>query len=175
MIPTSPNACAAFASRKRAVICTSRWAGTCRLDAIQAAVLRVSCRTWKTWNRQRAEHASTYDRLFTQAGLFTPTADSPIRPIAVAPNAHHVYHQYVIRALRRDELRTFLAGKKIGTEIYYPIPLHLQPVFTYLGYSKGDLPEAERAAQEVLALPMFPELRHEEQQWAVENIAEFYS
>jgi dTDP-4-amino-4,6-dideoxygalactose transaminase len=98
-----------------------------------------------------------------------------VRPIALAPHAHHVYHQYVIRAMRRDELREFLAGKKIGTEIYYPIPLHLQPVFTYLGYSKGDLPEAERAAQEVLALPMFPELRQDEQQWVVENIAEFYS
>jgi dTDP-4-amino-4,6-dideoxygalactose transaminase len=107
--------------------------------------------------------------------LFIPTADSPVRPIALAPHAHHVYHQYVIRAMRRDELREFLAGKKIGTEIYYPIPLHLQPVFTYLGYSKGDLPEAERAAQEVLALPMFPELRQDEQQWVVENIAEFYS
>jgi len=147
----------------------------CRLDAIQAAILRVKLPHVETWNRRRAEHAATYDRLLTQAGLFTPTADSPVRPIALAPHAHHVYHQYVIRAQRRDGLRDFLAGKKIGSEIYYPIPLHLQPVFNYLGYSKGDLPEAERAAQEVLALPMFPELRQEEQQWVVENIAEFYS
>jgi len=147
----------------------------CRLDAIQAAILRVKLPHVETWNRQRAEHAGTYDRLFTQAGLFTPTADSPVRPIALAPHAHPVYHQYVIRAQRRDELRDFLAVKKIGTEIYYPIPLHLQPVFNYLGYAKGDLREAERAAQEVLALPMFPELRQEEQQWVVESIAEFYS
>ena len=147
----------------------------CRLDAIQAAILRVKLPHVETWNRQRAEHAATYDRLFTQAGLFTPTADSPARPIALAPYAHHVHHQYVIRARRRDELRQFLADKKIGTEIYYPIPLHLQPVFSYLGYAKGDLPEAERAAQEVLALPMFPELRQEEQQWVVESIADFYS
>jgi dTDP-4-amino-4,6-dideoxygalactose transaminase len=147
----------------------------CRLDAIQAAILRVKLPHVETWNRQRAEHAATYDRLLTQAGLFTPTADSPARPIALAPLAHHVYHQYVIRARHRDELREFLAGKKIGTEIYYPIPLHLQPVFSYLGYAKGDLPEAERAAREVIALPMFPELRQEEQQWVVESIAEFYS
>ncbi len=147
----------------------------CRLDAIQAAILRVKLPHVEKWNRQRAQHAATYDRLLTQAGLFTPTADSPVRPIARAPLAHHVYHQYVIRARRRDELRQFLADKKIGTEIYYPIPLHLQPVFSYLGYAKGDLPEAERAAREVLALPMFPELRHEEQQWVVESIAGFYS
>ena len=147
----------------------------CRLDAIQAAILRVKLPHVEMWNRQRAEHAATYDRLFTQAGLFTPTADSPVRPIAVAPHAHHAYHQYVIRSRRRDELREFLTAKKIGTEIYYPIPLHLQPAFSSLGYAKGDLPEAERAAQEVLALPMFPELRQEEQQWVVENIAEFYS
>jgi dTDP-4-amino-4,6-dideoxygalactose transaminase len=147
----------------------------CRLDAIQAAVLRVKLPHVEIWNRQRAEHAATYDRLFTQGGLFSPTADAPMRPIAVAPHAHHVYHQYVIRAQRRDQLRQFLGDKKIGTEIYYPIPLHLQPVFVYLGYGEGDLPEAERAAQEVLALPMFPELRQDEQQWVVESIAEFYS
>jgi dTDP-4-amino-4,6-dideoxygalactose transaminase len=81
----------------------------------------------------------------------------------------------VIRVQRRDDLRQFLATRKVGTEIYYPIPLHLQPVFRYLGYQEGDLPEAERAAREVLALPMFPELRPEEQQWVIENIAEFYS
>jgi dTDP-4-amino-4,6-dideoxygalactose transaminase len=147
----------------------------CRLDAIQAAILRVKLPHVEVWNRQRAEHAAAYDRLFTQAGLFAPTADAPVRPIAVAPHAHHVYHQYVIRATRRDELRQFLADRKIGTEIYYPIPLHLQPVFSYLGYREGDLPEAERAAREVLALPMFAELRQEEQQWVVENISEFYS
>jgi dTDP-4-amino-4,6-dideoxygalactose transaminase len=147
----------------------------CRLDAIQAAVLRVKLPHLDTWNRERAEHAATYDRLFTQSGLLSPTADSPVRTLVILPNAHHVYHQYVIRAQRRDQLRQFLAERKIGTEIYYPIPLHLQPVFSYLGYQEGDLPEAERAAREVLALPMFPELRQEEQQWVVESIAEFYS
>ena len=147
----------------------------CRLDAIQAAILRVKLPHVEAWNRLRAKHAATYDRLFTQAGLFSPTAGSPVRPIAVATPAHHVYHQYVIRATRRDELRQFLSDRKIGTEVYYPIPLHLQPVFSYFGYREGDLPEAERAAREVLALPMFAELRQDEQQWVVENISEFYS
>ena len=147
----------------------------CRLDAIQAAVLRVKLPHVETWNRKRAGHAATYDRLLTQSGLITATGDSPVRVLARAPHAHHVYHQYVIRARRRDELRQFLTDRKIGTEIYYPIPLHLQPVFAYLGYREGDLPESERATREVLALPMFPELTQDEQQWVVESIAEFYS
>jgi dTDP-4-amino-4,6-dideoxygalactose transaminase len=147
----------------------------CRLDAIQAAVLRVKLPHIETWNRERAEHAATYDRLLTQSGLLSPTMNSPVRRLVTLPNAHHVYHQFVIRSQRRDDLRQFLAQRKIGTEIYYPIPLHLQPVFNCLGYQEGDLPEAERAAREVLALPMFPELRPEEQQWVVESIAEFYS
>lgn len=147
----------------------------CRLDAIQAAVLRVKLPHVETWNRKRREHAAAYDLLLTQSGLISATADSPVRVLARSPHAHHVYHQYVIRAQRRDELRQFLTDRKIGTEIYYPIPLHLQPVFAYLGYREGDLPESERAAREVLALPMFPELTDEEQQWVVESIAEFYS
>jgi dTDP-4-amino-4,6-dideoxygalactose transaminase len=147
----------------------------CRLDAMQAAILRVKLPHVEAWNRLRAEHAETYHRLFLQAGLFSATADAPVRAISVAPNAHHVFHQYVIRAQRRDELRRFLSARKIGTEIYYPIPLHLQPVFSYLGYRDGDLPEAERAAREVLALPMFAELRQDEQQWVVESISDFYS
>ena len=147
----------------------------CRLDAIQAAVLRVKLPHLETWNRKRREHAAAYDLLLTQSGLISATGDSPVRVLSRSPHAHHVYHQYVIRAQRRDELRQFLTDRKIGTEIYYPIPLHLQPVFAYLGYREGDLPESERAAREVLALPMFPELTDEEQQWVVESIAEFYS
>jgi dTDP-4-amino-4,6-dideoxygalactose transaminase len=146
-----------------------------RLDAIQAAILRVKLPHIEKWNRQRRERAATYDRLLTQSGLTSLTDDAPIRVLATDSNAHHVFHQYVVRAQRRDELRQFLAGRKIGTEVYYPIPLHMQPVFTYLGYREGDLPEAERAAREVLALPMFPELSEDEQQWVVECVAEFYS
>ena len=147
----------------------------CRLDAIQAAVLRVKLPHVETWNLKRREHAAAYDLLLTQSGLISATGDSPVRVLTRSPHAHHVYHQYVIRAQRRDELRQFLTDRKIGTEIYYSIPLHLQPVFAYLGYREGDLPESERAAREVLALPMFPELTDEEQQWVVESIAEFYS
>ena len=147
----------------------------CRLDAIQAAVLRVKLPHVETWNRKRRERATSYDRLLTQSGLISATGDSPVRVLARSPHAHHVYHQYVIRAQRRDQLRQFLADRKISTEVYYPIPLHLQPVFAYLGYCEGDLPESERAAREVLALPMFPELTEGEQQWVVESIAEFYS
>jgi dTDP-4-amino-4,6-dideoxygalactose transaminase len=147
----------------------------CRLDAIQAAILRVKLPHVEKWNQQRRERAATYDRLLTQSGLTSATMDSPIRPLGTTPHAQHVYHQYVVRAKRRDDLRQFLADRKIGTEIYYPIPIHLQPAFAYLGYREGDLPESERAARDVVALPMFPELTDEEQQWVVESIAEFYS
>jgi len=160
----------------------------CRMDAIQAAVLRVKLPHVESWNQQRRDRAATYDQLFTKAGLvsqvrglgvevrsLTPEVHSPLTLPHTSPHAHHVFHQYVIRALRRDELRRFLTERKIGTEIYYPLPLHLQPCFAYLGYREGDLPESERAAREVLALPMFPELTEDEQQWVVQSIAEFYS
>jgi dTDP-4-amino-4,6-dideoxygalactose transaminase len=147
----------------------------CRMDAIQAAILRVKLPHIETWNQQRRQLAATYDRLLADAGLLSKTSDSRVRPLQTSPHAFHVFHQYVIRVHRRDELRQFLGGRKIGTEIYYPIPLHLQPCFTYLGYTAGELPESERAAGEVLALPMFPELTEAEQKWVVESIAEFCS
>jgi dTDP-4-amino-4,6-dideoxygalactose transaminase len=146
-----------------------------RLDAIQAAILRVKLPHLETWNQQRRARAATYDRLFTQSGLTAATADAAVRILGTSPHAHHVFHQYMIRAQRRDDLRAFLAARNIGSEIYYPLPLHLQPAFAYLGYREGDLPESERAAKQVLALPMFPELTEAEQQWVVESIAEFYS
>jgi dTDP-4-amino-4,6-dideoxygalactose transaminase len=145
----------------------------CRLDAIQAAVLRVKLPHVENWNQQRRQRAATYDRLLAAAGLLSK--DSPITVLKTSAPAFHVFHQYVVRARRRDELRKFLADRKIGTEIYYPLPLHLQTCFAYLGYSAGDLPESERAAREVLALPMFPELTEAEQQWVVESVAEFCS
>ncbi len=147
----------------------------CRMDAIQAAILRVKLPHVETWNRQRRQRAATYDRLLAAAGLVSKKSDSRVTPLQTSPHAFHVFHQYVIRARRRNELREFLSDRKIGTEIYYPIPLHLQPCFAYLGYSVGDLPEAERAAREVLALPMFPELTEAEQKCVVESLAEFYS
>jgi dTDP-4-amino-4,6-dideoxygalactose transaminase len=107
--------------------------------------------------------------------LVSKRAGAAIKPVKTSPHAFHVFHQYVIRAQRRNELRKFLGDRKIGTEIYYPVPLHLQPCFAYLGYGAGDLPQSERAAAEVLALPMFPELTEAEQESVVEGIAEFYS
>ena len=147
----------------------------CRMDAIQAAILRVKLPHIEIWNQQRRQRAATYDRLLADGGLASKRVDSPVKPVKTSPHAFHVFHQYVIRAQRRDELRKFLGDRNIGTEIYYPIPLHLQPCFAYLGYSAGDLPESERAVAEVLALPMFPELTETEQESVVEGIAEFYS
>ena len=149
------------------------WNG--RMDAIQAAVLRVKLRHIASWNERRRQHAAEYDQLFAETGLTSRGANTPVRLLARSPQAKHVFHQYVIRTHRRDDLRKFLAVRKIGTEIYYPLPLHLQPVFSYLGLKSGDLPVAEQAAQEVLALPMFPELTEAEIRWVVEAIAEFYS
>jgi dTDP-4-amino-4,6-dideoxygalactose transaminase len=155
-----------------------------RLDAMQAAILRVKLNYVAGWNGARRQRAATYDRLFSEAGLVQPKpasaslqpalADGPIRLPFTSSRAHHVFHQYVVRAYRRDELREFLTARKIGTEIYYPIPLHLQPCFVSLGYREGDFPEAERAAKEVLALPMFPELTEDEQRYVVASIADFY-
>jgi dTDP-4-amino-4,6-dideoxygalactose transaminase len=147
----------------------------CRMDAMQAAILCVKLPHLETWSQQRRQRAATYDRLLADAGLVSKSSDSRVKPLQTSPHAFHVFHQYVIRTHRRDELRAFLGDRKIGTEVYYPIPLHLQPCFAYLGYSAGDLPESERAASEVLALPMFPELTEAEQKSVVESIADFYS
>lgn len=153
------------------------WNG--RLDAIQAAVLRVKLPHIAEWNERRRLHAVTYDRLLAEASLTSnQTTDenkAPVRVLARDGRAKHVFHQYVIRAQRRDELRKFLAERKVGSEIYYPLPLHLQPVFSYLGLRAGDMPVAEQAALEVLALPMFPELREAEIRRVVECITDFYS
>jgi len=151
-----------------------------RLDALQAAILRVKLRHLDEWNGRRRTLAAKYASSFAAAGLtkpgsVTPDGNSPIAILGVNSEAFHIFHQYVVRAYRRDELRAFLSEAGIGTEIYYPLPLHLQEAFADLGYGKGDFPEAERAAAEVLALPMFPELREEEQQRVVAKIAEFYS
>jgi dTDP-4-amino-4,6-dideoxygalactose transaminase len=151
-----------------------------RLDALQAAILRVKLKHLDDWNQHRRMLACRYHGLFTAAGLVQSQAQSvtrqaPIALLASLSGAHHIYHQFVVRALNRDELRKFLTEQGIGSEIYYPLPLHRQECFAYLGYKAGDLPESERAAKEVLALPMFPELREDEQQRVVAAIAEFYA
>ncbi len=148
-----------------------------RMDAIQAAVLRVKLKHLPEWNAKRRQIAARYDELFASAGLcVTQGTDGrkPLRLLSTLPENTHIFHQYVIRAEKRDQLRKFLADRAIGSEIYYPVPLHLQKTFTYLGYLEGDLPESERAGKEVLALPIFPELTEEEQKRVVAAMAEFY-
>jgi len=146
-----------------------------RLDSIQAAILRVKLRYIAEWNEARRAKAVEYDRLLTRAGLVSrDESAAPVKLPWCDPRALHVCHQYVVRVQRRDELRAFLAERGVGSEVYYPIPLHLQSCFAYLGYCEGDFPEAERAAREVLALPIFPELRGDEQASVVASIAEFY-
>ncbi len=146
-----------------------------RLDTLQAAVLEVKLRYLPEWNQQRRDRAARYDQLLREAGLAAAnTGEGIVLPIT-DPRATPVFHQYVIRAPRRDALREHLAARKIGSEIYYPLPLHLQTSLSGLGYQRGDFPVSETAAAEVLALPIYPELREDEQQTVVEAIAAFYA
>ncbi len=146
----------------------------CRIDTLQAAVLEVKLRRVAAGNARRGELACLYHQKFRAAGLTgETTADGIVVPYA-DPRGTHVFHQYVIRAPRRNALRDYLTAHKIGTEIYYPLPLHLQESLRDLGYKKGDFPVAERAADEVLALPMYPDLREDEVETVVEAIQRFY-
>jgi len=146
-----------------------------RLDGFQGAILNVKLKYIEGWNNARRAVANTYDALFRAKGLAengTYPSNGVVLPDEV-PGSKHVWHQYVIRTARRDTLREFLTSRKIGSEIYYPVPLHLQESLKFLGYAEGSFPEAERAAREVLALPIFPELREDEQETVVDAIAEF--
>jgi dTDP-4-amino-4,6-dideoxygalactose transaminase len=146
-----------------------------RLDEMQATVLNVKLRYIAEWNHQRRECAARYDQLFREAGILADsTADGIVLPYT-DPRATAVFHQYVIRAPRRDALRDHLTALQIGSEIYYPVPIHLQAALRDLDYKPGDFPHAERAAVEVLALPLYPELRDDEQQTVVEAIRAFYA
>lgn len=145
-----------------------------RLDSIQAAVLEVKLKYLPMWNAARRERALLYDALFQKAGLAAATAREGVVLPFTDPRAEHVFHQYVVRVRRRDELRRYLTEQQIGTEVYYPIPLHLQSSLASLGHKAEDFPVTELAATEVLALPMYPELREDEQQTVVDAIAAFY-
>jgi dTDP-4-amino-4,6-dideoxygalactose transaminase len=182
IVTTSDPALAAHARSLRNHGSTQRYyhdeiGANSRLDSIQAAVLRVKMQYLAGWNDARRERAATYDQLLIGAGLTRTGAQSPspVTLLKTRAQARHIFHQYVIRVQQRDKLRDFLKDRGVGTEIYYPVPLHLQKCLSYLGYASGDLPEAERAAADVLALPMFPELEQEEQRYVVETIAEFNS
>src|SRR5882762_4787352 len=136
-----------------------------RLDEIQAAILRVKLRHLSNWQRARQANAAEYTRLFREVrGVMPPLAPEGFE---------HVYHQYTIRIERRDALQQFLSERKIASTVYYPHPLHLQPLYASLGHKPGDFPHAEGAAQEVLSLPMYPELRKEQIARVVEAIADF--
>ena len=145
--------------------------GNFRLDAIQAAVLSLKLRGLDEANERRRASAAGYGERLRAAGLVRSGAIVLPEPGA----GRHVYHQYVVRAQRRDRLRDWLVGRGVSTMVYYPEPLHLQPCFAELGVRAGDLPETERAAREVVALPVFPGLRPEEQDYVVETIAAFYA
>lgn len=140
-----------------------------RLDEIQAAVLLVKLEHLPGWAEERRKKADNYRRLFRSAGL-----EGLVRLPEEGPFRRHVYNQFVIRVPLRDALRRYLEERGIGTEVYYPIPLHLQECFRYLGYREGDFPEAERLSKESLALPIYPELKEEAQEFVVESIRSFY-
>jgi dTDP-4-amino-4,6-dideoxygalactose transaminase len=148
-----------------------------RMDGFQGAVLQVNLRHLPERDALRRAAAERYHALFAKAGLAEPGTypdKGVVLPKQMA-GSHHVWHQYVIRTRRRDALRDFLTARQIGSEVYYPIPLHRQKALEYLGYAKGSFPEAERASREVLALPIFPEIRPDEQERVVGVIAEFLS
>ena len=159
--------------------------GNFKLDALQAAVVHAKLRHLDGWTAARQSNAARYDRLFeaaglTAAGLAGATAKGP--PLAqlaliTTPRAvtdRHIFNQYIIRVAKRDELKAFLAERGVSSEIYYPIALHLQECFAYLGHARGDFPESESAASQTLALPIYPELSEQQAQKVVDEISAFF-
>jgi dTDP-4-amino-4,6-dideoxygalactose transaminase len=156
--------------------------GNFRLDALQAAVVTVKLRHLDDWTAARQRNAARYDRLFAESGL--KVADTS-QCLAGSPKgcadvflpkvmtSRHIFNQYVIRLSRRDQLKAALESKGVGTEIYYPVPLHLQECFAYLGHSAGSFPESERAANETLALPIYPELGEHQARHVVQCVRDF--
>jgi dTDP-4-amino-4,6-dideoxygalactose transaminase len=142
--------------------------GNFRMDALQAAVLRVKAPHLPAWTEARRLNATRYRRMFDEAGL-TGQVTLPVEPAG----RRHIYNQFVIRAAERDQLKQHLDTRGIGNEIYYPVPFHLQPCFAALGYRQGDFPQAEKAARESLAIPIFGELTLDQQRTVVQRIAEF--
>ncbi len=140
-----------------------------RLDEMQAAILNVKLPHLAKWTKLRRKRAALYTKLIEQSLL----KNLIITPVEKEGN-YHVFHQYTIRVQKRDELQKYLKEWGIETTIYYPLPLHLQPVFQYLDYKEGDLPVTEQLAKEVISLPMFPEMKEEQQQYVIEKLIDFY-
>lgn len=158
--------------------------GNFRLDAIQAAVLKVKLPYLDNWSKQRRENAETYNKLFMSSGLAEETGktnfdkrNSVLLPKAIYKSNeiknYHIYNQYIIRVEKRDELRQYLAKNEISTEVYYPVPFHLQECFANLGYKRGDFPLSEMSAETSIALPIYPELSKEQIEFVVRTIKEF--
>jgi dTDP-4-amino-4,6-dideoxygalactose transaminase len=145
--------------------------GNFRLDEIQAAVLNVKLPHLDAWSAGRLKNAAYYDAAFARAGLGDAVATPPPAP----RGARHIYNQYCIRVRRRDELRAQLAAQGVGAEIYYPLPLHMQQCFAYLGHKPEDFPESLRASRETLALPIYPELAESQLQYVVDCIKGFFT
>jgi dTDP-4-amino-4,6-dideoxygalactose transaminase len=138
-----------------------------RLDALQAAVLRAKFRHLEAWSEKRRQNAAYYSAALADVpDVVTPFID---------PNNISIFNQYTLRVERRDALQAHLGAKKVGSAVYYPLPLHLQPCFAYLGYKEGSCPESERAAKEVISIPVFPELTRDQQDEVIDAIREFYS
>jgi len=160
--------------------------GNFRIDALQAAVLRVKLPHLDKWSEKRRSNAEYYYELFKKAGLAEEPGKTkfdeknsvllpkPIYKGSSAVKNYHIYNQFIIRVQKRDELKKFLTENEIGNEIYYPVPFHLQECFRYLGHKEGDFPEAERATKETVAIPIYPELTTVQQAEVVEAIASFY-
>jgi len=159
--------------------------GNFRIDALQSAVLRVKLPHLDNWSKQRRANADYYNEQFKKAGLSEEPGKTKfddknkvLLPKAVYRNAdslknYHIYNQYIIRVQERDELKKFLSENEIGNEIYYPVPFHLQDCFANLNHSKGDFPESEKASETSLAIPIYPELIKEQQEFVVQKIREF--
>ena len=143
--------------------------GNFRLDELQAAVLVIKLKHLDDWTKARQANAARYDELFRKAEL-----DDAIKVPPRVPGCRHIFNQYVIRTRKRDELRAHLAANGVGTEIYYPVPLHAQRCFAYLEHDPNDFPQAQKAAADVLALPIYPELKPEQLEYVVRQIAGFY-
>lgn len=152
--------------------------GNFRLDALQAAVLRAKLPHLDGWTAGRQRNAATYRRLFAAAGVdpkfLKPTTANPVTLPVESPHARHIYNQFCIRSLNRDGLRAFLNDRGIGSEVYYPQPMHLQACFSGWGHSRGEFPEAEAAADESLALPIYPELTEDMQRAVVDAVLQFH-
>ena len=144
--------------------------GNFRLDALQAAVVRVKLKYLDQCSRKRQRNARRYNELFKKTGLVGKTLTLP-----TVVQDRHIFNQYVIKVENRNDLKAHLGDSNIGSEIYYPVPLHLQECFSYLGHRRGDFPISEEAASSTLAIPIYPELTDEQCEYVVKQIAAFYS